>query len=94
MKDTGMNRKIDRLGNFVIPKELRRTLNIKMNDPIEIFTEEGTIILKKYEANMACMITGDVSNKNTSLFNGKIVVSPEGAEILVGKLDKLIVSAK
>ncbi|HFU7090039.1 TPA: AbrB/MazE/SpoVT family DNA-binding domain-containing protein [Bacillus cereus] len=68
MKDTGMNHKIDRLGNFVIPKKLRRILNININDPIEFFTEEGAIILRKYTANMACMITGEISNKNVSLF--------------------------
>ncbi|WP_176713057.1 hypothetical protein [Bacillus wiedmannii] len=43
---------------------------------------------------MACMITGEVSNKNVSLFDGKIVVSPEGAEILVKELDKFVVSTK
>jgi len=44
--------------------ELRRTLDINISDPIEIFTEEDTIILKKYEANMTCMLTGEVSSKN------------------------------
>lgn len=94
MKATGINRKVDELGRIVIPRELRRTLDINIKDPIEIFTEEDTIILKKYEANMACMITGEVSNKNVSLFNGKIVVSPKGAELLVKELDKFIASGK
>ncbi|MBD2823210.1 AbrB/MazE/SpoVT family DNA-binding domain-containing protein, partial [Xenorhabdus sp. 42] len=76
MKATGITRKIDELGRIVIPKELRRTLNIDIKDPMEIFTEEDSIILRKYESNMACMITGEVSNKNISLFNGKIIVSP------------------
>ncbi|HFU7090057.1 TPA: AbrB/MazE/SpoVT family DNA-binding domain-containing protein [Bacillus cereus] len=94
MKATGINRKVDELGRIVIPRELRRTLNINIKDPIEIFTEEDTIILKKYETNMACMITGEVSNKNVSLFDGKIVVSPKGAELLVKELDKFIASGK
>lgn len=94
MKSTGITRKVDELGRIVIPIELRRTLDINIKDPIEIFTEEDTIILRKYENNMACMITGEVSNKNISLYDGRIVVSPEGAEGLVKELAKFIVSAK
>lgn len=50
MKATGIIRRIDNLGRIVIPKELRRTLHIKADDPIEIFTaEDGVIALRKYE---------------------------------------------
>lgn len=50
MKATGIVRRIDELGRIVIPKELRRTLHIKADDPIEIFTaEDGVIALRKYE---------------------------------------------
>lgn len=94
MKATGITRKVDELGRIVIPKELRRTLNINIKDPLEIFTEEDSIILRKYESNMACMITGEISNKNISLFNDKIIVSPEGAELLIKELHKIIVPAK
>ena len=39
----------DDLGRVVIPKEIRRTLRIRVGDPLEIFTDrEGEIILKKY----------------------------------------------
>ena len=50
MKATGIIRRIDELGRIVIPKELRRTLNITADDPIEIFTaDDGVIALRKYE---------------------------------------------
>ena len=48
MKATGMVRRIDELGRIVIPKEIRRVLRIREGDPIEIFTEEDAIVLKKY----------------------------------------------
>jgi transcriptional pleiotropic regulator of transition state genes len=48
MKSTGIVRKVDELGRIVIPKELRRTMNIKEGDPLEIYTEGEQIILKKY----------------------------------------------
>ena len=36
MKATGIVRKVDELGRIVLPIELRRTLNIHHEDPIEI----------------------------------------------------------
>ena len=39
MKATGIVRKVDELGRIVIPKELRRTLNIEEGDPLEIFVD-------------------------------------------------------
>jgi len=48
MKSTGVVRKVDELGRIVIPKELRKMMNINEKDPLEIYTEGDTIILKKY----------------------------------------------
>ena len=49
MKATGIVRKVDELGRVVLPIELRRNLNINEKDSLEIFVDEETIILKKYE---------------------------------------------
>lgn len=49
MKATGIVRKVDELGRVVLPIELRRNLNINEKDPLEIFVDDETIILKKYE---------------------------------------------
>ncbi len=48
MKATGIIRRIDDLGRVVIPKELRRAMRIREKDPLEIFTGDDSIILKKY----------------------------------------------
>ena len=48
MKATGIVRKVDQLGRIVIPMELRRFLDIKEADSLEIYTEGDSIILKKY----------------------------------------------
>ena len=49
MKATGIVRRIDDLGRVVIPKEIRRRLNIREGDPLEIFTlGEGEVRIKKY----------------------------------------------
>ena len=49
MKNTGVIRKIDELGRIVIPKEIRKSLNIKDGEDIQIYVEEDNIILKKYQ---------------------------------------------
>ena len=38
----------DDLGRVVIPKEIRRTMRIREGDPLEIFTNSGEVIFKKY----------------------------------------------
>lgn len=60
MKSTGIVRKVDELGRVVLPIELRRTLDISPRDPLEIFIEGDTIILKKYET--ACIFCGQTEN--------------------------------
>lgn len=88
MKSTGMVRKVDELGRVVIPIELRRSLGIKEKDAIEIFVDGDQIVLKKYVPNMACHITGENTNENIALANGKIVLSPEGAKSLLNDIKK------
>ena len=51
MKSTGIVRRIDKLGRVVLPKELRKVFSIGDKDPIEMFTTDNSIVLKKYEAS-------------------------------------------
>ncbi|WP_017154537.1 AbrB/MazE/SpoVT family DNA-binding domain-containing protein [Bacillus bingmayongensis] len=91
MKSTGVTRKLDNLGRIVIPMELRRTLEIEEKTPLEIYVEGEKIILKKYEAHGVCAITGEVSDKNITLADGKITLSPTGAELIIEELQKNLV---
>lgn len=50
MKATGIVRKVDDLGRVVLPIELRRNLGIGIGDPLEIYTENDAIVLKRYNA--------------------------------------------
>ena len=86
MKSTGIVRKVDELGRVVIPIELRRTLDIAEKDALEIYVDDDRIILKKYKPNMTCLVTGEVSDDNISLANGKLIVSREGAEKLLEEI--------
>lgn len=60
MKATGIVRKVDELGRIVLPIELRRTLNIDIKDPIEIYIDDDYILLKKYEP--ACVFCGNAKD--------------------------------
>lgn len=57
MKSTGIVRKVDELGRIVLPIELRRTLNIQVKDPLEIYVEDETIMLKKHQTQ--CVFCGN-----------------------------------
>lgn len=43
-------RRIDELGRIVIPKDIRKKLHIKDNEPLEIFIDNGDIKIKKYSS--------------------------------------------
>ena len=67
MKSTGIVRRVDDLGRIVLPKELRKVLNIEERDPLEIFVEGHSIVLQKYEPS--CVFCG--SNENVAPFKTK-----------------------
>ena len=69
MKSTGIIRRVDELGRVVIPIELRNQFNIVEKDPIEIYVDGSSIILKKFEPN--CIFCGNT--KNLYNYNDKLI---------------------
>ena len=67
MKSTGIVRRVDELGRIVLPIELRRTMDIAEKDMLEIFVEDSSIILKKYENT--CIFCN--SAEDIAVFRGK-----------------------
>lgn len=60
LKSTGIVRKIDDLGRIVIPRELRTSMGINDRDPLEVYTNDDTIVLRKYCP--ADIFTGEMDN--------------------------------
>ena len=61
MKSTGIVRKVDELGRIVLPVELRRTMDIAEKDPLEIYVDGNSIVLRKYRPScIFCDSTKDV----------------------------------
>jgi transcriptional pleiotropic regulator of transition state genes len=84
LKSTGIVRKVDELGRVVLPIELRRTLDIELRNPLEIYVEGDMVILKKYEP--ACIFCGEA--KDVIDFKGKIICGNCARE-LVAELEPL-----
>jgi len=57
MKSTGIVRRVDELGRVVLPIELRNKFGITEKDPMEIYVDGSSIILKKFEPN--CIFCGN-----------------------------------
>ena len=69
MKATGVIRRIDELGRVVIPIEIRTQFGITEKDPMEIYVDGNSIILKKYEPN--CIFCGN--SKKLLDYEGKVI---------------------
>ncbi|MGR5865071.1 AbrB/MazE/SpoVT family DNA-binding domain-containing protein [Bacillus cereus] len=93
MQSTGILRKIDHLGRIVIPREIRRGLEIEKKDWVEIFVEGENIILQKYKGYDVCPIKGKVSSQHIKLGDGKLALSPEGTKQLMEELEQYLVRA-
>lgn len=60
MKSTGIVRKVDELGRIVLPIELRKNLDINIKDPLEIYVDGSSVVLKKYLP--ACIFCGEATD--------------------------------
>ena len=69
MKSTGIIRRMDELGRVVIPIEIRNQFHIVEKDPIEIYVDGSSIVLKKFEPN--CIFCGNT--KNLLVYNDKSI---------------------
>lgn len=59
MKAIGIVRRLDQLGRVVLPKETRKLFDINSKDPLEIYVDGDSILLKKY--NPSCIFCETVS---------------------------------
>lgn len=81
MKSTGIVRQMDSLGRIVLPVELRRTLDIAEKDSLEIYVDESSIVLKKYQP--ACIFCDNVRDVKT--YKGR-KICPECIENLKNEI--------
>lgn len=82
MKSTGIIRRVDELGRVVIPIEIRNQFDIAEKDPIEIYVNGSSIVLKKFE--QTCIFCGN--KENLLDFSGKLIC--EDCSEKIGNLKK------
>ncbi|EJS13439.1 MULTISPECIES: AbrB/MazE/SpoVT family DNA-binding domain-containing protein [Bacillus] len=90
MKNTGVARKVDDLGRVVIPVELRRTLGIAEGTALDFHVDGENIVLRKHEKS--CFVTGEVSESNIELLDGRMFLSKKGASELLDLLEKSVMT--
>ena len=62
MKKLGIVRNLDKIGRICLPNELRKTLNMKQGDSVEIFVEGDAICVKcinPNKGNIQCSCCGN-----------------------------------
>lgn len=69
MKTTGIIRRLDELGRVVIPMEIRKKLEIEQKDPVEIYLDGNSIVLKKHE--IGCIFCNN--SKDLNHFQDKFI---------------------
>jgi AbrB family transcriptional regulator (stage V sporulation protein T) len=90
MNPTGIIRKIDDLGRIVLPKELRRHLNINTGDDFQIILDNNRILLerysylKNYEKDILKIIESftEVTNYDINLVINNEIVNKNNSKIL------------
>ncbi|WP_420974154.1 AbrB/MazE/SpoVT family DNA-binding domain-containing protein [Bacillus thuringiensis] len=85
-----MIRRVDDIGRIVIPKELRRTLQLDQNHQLEFFIQDDRLILKRYKP--VCLVTGDACADPIELLDGRLHLSPLGVSQLIEILQELMVN--
>lgn len=69
MKAAGYLVRVDELGRIVIPVKIRRMLDFDKGSCLEVFTEEQSLVIRKYTSSCAfCQ-----SEENLTEHNGKFI---------------------
>ncbi|OYP55064.1 hypothetical protein CG709_01530 [Lachnotalea glycerini] len=59
---------VDQLGRIVLPKEMRRSLNIETGEPLDIYLREGIISIEK--CKLQCAICGSSEENELLTIDG------------------------
>ena len=95
MTKSGITRRIDELGRIVLPKEIRINLGIREGEPLEIYVENNSIVIKKFSqvenikdiSNKVCNIISDICKIDLIITDReKIIVTSNKLKNLTNKI--------
>ncbi|SPT76342.1 MULTISPECIES: AbrB/MazE/SpoVT family DNA-binding domain-containing protein [Bacillus cereus group] len=85
MNEVKFTRNLDAYGRIVIPQDLRLMMHMQNQDKVDIYPMHNYLILKKHAPS--CFITGKPTTYPLSFLKGKLLLSPEGVQLLQKELD-------
>ena len=93
-------RRIDELGRIVIPKDIRKKLRIKNNEPLEIYILDEEIVIKKYSAlpdikeyiNNLIEIGNRITNNKYIVTNRTEIIAATNNELIAKSISSTIES--
>lgn len=91
MKATGIVRRIDDLGRIVITKDIRRKLNIREGDPLELFVGEDFVALKRY--NPAKSVRSSLSTLNDAVMDEPLLKNKDALIEKIREMSELLESS-
>lgn len=95
MTKSGITRRIDELGRIVVPKEIRYNLGIRDGEPLEIYTENNTIVIKKYsQVENIKDISINICDVITDVCNVNVLISDREKIIATSSILKDLVNLK
>lgn len=80
-----VKKRIDKSGRIILPAELLEKFAIETHDYIDISHNEEYILIKKYNPEYVCAITGKVTKNGKWI--GKAFISDEGLEKISNVID-------
>jgi len=94
MKSIGIVRKIDDLGRIVIPREMRRTLKIGKNEPLEMYVENDSLVLKKFSnfidkeklSNIAASLAESINMPVAIVVSSDVVATARISSMIAGEV--------
>ena len=80
--NTGIVRKIDELGRIVIPKEIRKNLNIRNGEDVQIFIQDNSNVLKKYEKLLSMKENADIYINNFKKLTSSDIIITDKEKVI------------
>ena len=88
--NTVIVRKIDELGRIVIPKEIRKNLNIRNGEDVQIFIQDNSIVLKKYEKLLSMKENADIYINNFRKLTSSDIIITDKEKVISSSVSAYI----
>jgi len=94
MKNSTAIRKVDDLGRFVLPRDMRKKLNIRKGDYLELSVENDAINIRKFScirdlevmANILIESIYEVYEMDSVLMEGEEIISSRNSKNILGNI--------